>query len=180
MTNAERRTMNEEFNSAFRVHHSALGEAGFSLIEVMLAMVILAFALMGAMGMFQWADYGLQLGANGMKALALAESRLEAKRAVPWDALLADDLDFDGRPDVEMKDDGTQGDEKAGDGIYSAAVEDGGIHLTWTIQPDPAGPLRTAGAVIVTVEASYPAGRGGRRDLRVGTLRANPRYLGAR
>jgi prepilin-type N-terminal cleavage/methylation domain-containing protein len=75
----------------------ACREEGFSLIEVMLAMVILAFAVVGVMGMYHWADYGLRLGANGIKALALAESRLEAKRAAPWDGLLADDLDFDGR-----------------------------------------------------------------------------------
>ncbi len=157
----------------------ARGEEGFTLVEVMLAMVILAFALVGVIGMFQWADYGLQLGANGMKALGMAESRLEAKRAVPWDALLADDLDFDGRPDVEMKDDGVQADERAGDGIYSAAVDEGGIHLVWTVQADRPGPLRTAGSVIIAVRASFPAGRGERREFRLGTLRANPRYLGA-
>lgn len=155
-------------------------EEGFTLIEVMLAMVILAFAILGVTGMFQWADYGLQLGANGMKALAMAESRLEAKRAAPWGALLADDLDFDGRPDVEMKDDGMQADERAGDGIYSAAVDDGGIHLVWTLQADRAGPLQTAGSVIILVRAGFPAGRGGRREFQIGTLRANPRYLGAR
>jgi hypothetical protein len=93
---------------------------------------------------------------------------------------LTDDLDFDGWPDVEMKDDGTQADEKAGDGIYSAAMDDGGVHLVWTVQPDSAGPLRTAGSVVILVQASFPAGRGGRRELRIGTLRANPRYLGAR
>lgn len=155
-------------------------EEGFSLIEVMLAMVILAFALVGVIGMFQWADYGLQLGANGMKALTMAESRLEAKRAAPWGALLADDLDFDGRPDVEMKDDGMQADERAGDGIYSAALDEGGIHLVWTLQADRVGPLQTAGSVIILVRVSFPAGRGELREFRVGTLRANPRYLGAR
>lgn len=155
-------------------------EEGFSLIEVMFAMVILAFALVGVMGMFQWADYGLQMGANGLKALAMAESRLEAKRAVPWEALLTDDLDFDGQPDIQMNDNGMQADEKAGDGIYSAAVDDGGIHLVWTVQPDSAGLLRAAGSVVILVRASFPVGRGARREFQIGTLRANPRYLGVK
>jgi|GEM_PF-266187 len=180
MNNAERRMMNDEFNSAFRVHHSALSESGFSLIEVMLAMVILAFALVGVMGMYHWADYGLQLGANGIKALALAESRLEAKRAVSWEALLADDLDFDGRPDLTMRDDGTGADETAGDGVYSAAVDKDAIHLVWTVQADRSGPLRLAGSVSILVRASFPAGKGPRREIRIGTLRANPRYVGTR
>ncbi len=166
--------------SANSCQRFARREEGFSLIEVMFAMVILAFALVGVMGMFEWADYGLQTGANGLKALALAESRLEAKRAAPWEALLADDLDFDGQPDIQMNDDGTQADEKAGDGIYSAAVDDGGIHLVWTVQPGSAGPLRAAGSVVILVRASFQAGRGARREFQIGTLRANPRYLGAR
>jgi prepilin-type N-terminal cleavage/methylation domain-containing protein len=158
----------------------ACREEGFSLIEVMLAMVILAFAVVGVMGMYHWADYGLRLGTNGIRALALAESRLEAKRAAPWDGLLADDLDFDGRPDLTMRDDGTGPDEKAGDGVYSAAADDGAIHLVWTVQTDRPGPLRLAGSVSILVRASFPAGKGPRREIRIGTLRANPRYVGAR
>lgn len=109
------------------------GEMGFSLIEVQFAMVILAFSILGVTGMFQWSDHGLWHGANGMRALALAESRLEAKRSAPWDSLLVDDLDADGLQEVIMRDDGTQSDERAGDGTYTAAIEQGGIQLVWTV-----------------------------------------------
>lgn len=158
----------------------SLDELGFSLIEVIFAMVILAFGVLGVMGMFQWADHGLRHGANGTRALAMVESRLEAKRTVAWDALLLDDLDSDGIPEITMRDDGTEGDEEAGDGVYTASREQDGIRLVWTVQPDRAGSLRSAGSVVIQARASYPVGQGQWREIRIGTLRANPWYLGAR
>jgi prepilin-type N-terminal cleavage/methylation domain-containing protein len=155
-------------------------QAGFSLIEVMIAMVILAFAILGVMGSFRWSEHGLRQGANGTRALALAESRLEAKHAAPWAALLTDDVDGDGRPDVTMRDDGEPPDAQAGDGLYTAEAERDGILLHWTVQPDRPGPLPSWGAAIITARARYPVGEGQWREVTVGTLRANPRYLGAR
>ena len=153
-------------------------EAGFSLIEVMIAMVILAFGILGVMGSFRWADHGLRYGANGTRALALAESRLEAKRSAPWAALLTDDLDADGTPDLTMRDDGTQGDLQAGDGVFTGSLEEGGIRLIWTVRPDRPGLLHNAGAVVIEARASYMTGEAKWREIRLGTLRANPRYLG--
>ncbi|MGH7207239.1 MAG: type IV pilus modification PilV family protein [Nitrospiraceae bacterium] len=157
-----------------------LGEKGFSLIEVMFAMVILAFGVLGVMGMFQWADHGLRHGANGTRALAMVESRLEAKRTVTWDALFLDDLDSDGIPEITMRDDGTEGDAEAGDGVYTASREQDGIRLVWTVQPDRAGSLRSVGSVVIQARASYQVGQSQWREIRIGTLRANPQYLGAR
>lgn len=156
------------------------GQAGFSLIEVMMAMVVLAFGILGVMSAFQWSDGGLRLSAAGTRALALAESRLEAKRAAPWEALLVDDLDGDGRPDLSMRDDGAPPDTQAGDGLYTAMVERDGIVLRWTVQPDRTGPIQTWGAVTITARASYQARPGRWQEVTVGTLRANPRYLGKR
>lgn len=155
-------------------------ESGFSLLEVMLAMVILAFAVVGVMGLFRWADHGVQYGAKATRALALAESRLEAKRAGSWASLLRDDLDADGRPEITMRDDGGEYDAVAGDGVFTAGVEQEGIRLLWQVQPDRPGPLAQAGAVVIAAEASYLVGSGQRRSVQVRTLRANPSYLGWR
>ena len=35
-------------------------QAGFSLIEVMMAMVVLAFGILGVMSAFRWSDFGLR------------------------------------------------------------------------------------------------------------------------
>lgn len=153
-------------------------QGGFSLIEVMIAMVVLAFGILGAMGAIQWSDYGLRQGMMGTRALALAESRLEAKRAVPWRALLADDLDGDGRPDVSMRDDGHVPDQQADDGLYTARVEQDGIVLEWTVRPDRVGPAQVWGSAVITAHARYPVGQGRWHEVTVGTLRANPRYVG--
>lgn len=151
---------------------------GYSLIEVMFAMLILATAVLGVTGAFQWADRGLQQGAKGTRALAMAESRLEAKRAAPWRALLTDDLDADGTPEVTMRDDGTPPDQQAGDRVYTASTEAKGITLTWTVQPDRSGPLARAGSAVIRATATYSVGPGQPRQVQVGTLRANPNYVG--
>ena len=155
-------------------------QAGFSLIEVMMAMIVLAFGILGVMSAFRWSDFGLRQGTTGTHALALAESRLEVKRAAPWDSLLTDDLDGDGRAEVTMRDDGQLPDKQAGDGIYTAMIEQDGIELRWTVQPDRAGPVQAWGSAVITAGARYPAGQGQWRDVTVGTLRANPRYQGTR
>lgn len=156
------------------------GTGGFSLIEVMLAMVILAFSVVGVMGMYQWAEQGLRHGTTGSRALALAESRLEAKRSAAWEALLQDDLNADGTAEITMNDDGEGADERAGDGIYTASVDEGGIHLKWTVQPDRPVSLAEAGSVVILAQASYSASQDRHREILVGTLRANPRYWGHR
>jgi prepilin-type N-terminal cleavage/methylation domain-containing protein len=156
------------------------GDDGFSLIEVMLAMTILPFAILGVMGMFEWADQGQQQGMNGTRALAMVESRLEAKRSAQWEHLLMDDVDGDGRLEIQMRDDGKGPDDEAGDGIYTAQIEEEGIRLVWTVQADRPGPLRMAGSVTVQAHATYSVGRGQKREIRMGTVRANPRYIGMR
>lgn len=155
-------------------------QGGFGLIDVTMATTVLAFGILGVMSAFQWADHGLRQAGAGTRALALAESRLEAKRAAPWHALLTDDLDGDGRPDLLMRDDGQWPDRQGGDGLYSATVEQDGIVLEWTVRPDRAGPMSSWGSAAIVAQARYPAGRGQWREMRVGTVRANPNYVGTR
>jgi type II secretory pathway pseudopilin PulG len=153
-------------------------EGGFGLIEVMFAMVILAFAILGVMGTFLWSDHGVQYGEKSTRALALAQSRIEAKRSGPWSRLLLDDLDGNGSTEISMRDDGHDPDAESGDGLYTATANIAGIQLFWTLQTEPAGSLLDAGAVIIKVRASYPVGREGLKQFELGTLRANPNYLG--
>ncbi|WP_447978140.1 type IV pilus modification PilV family protein [Candidatus Nitrospira bockiana] len=143
----------------------------------MVAMVLVAFSILGVTGMFQWADRGLQDGGHGGRAIAMAEARVEAKRSVAWESVLHDDLDLDGAWDIEMRDDGQNGDV-AGDGIYSASVDRDAVHLEWTVQPIPTGPLPAAAVVIITARATYQIG-GRPRAVTVGTVRTNPNYIGS-
>lgn len=161
--------------SSFRV-----AERGFSLIEVMVAMVITAFGLLGAMALFQVSDQGLRDGGQGLRALALAQSRLEAKRIAPWNLLLQDDLNADGVVDVTMRDDGAEGDLRAGDGVYTGMAEQAGVSLLWTVRPDQGGPLARAGAVVIEAKATYRLPSGRIRTVNLATLRANPNYVGQR
>jgi type II secretory pathway pseudopilin PulG len=155
-----------------------LDARGFGLIEVIFAMVILAFTVLGVMTTFQWADHGVRAAVQGTQALALAQSRIEAKRAGRWNRLLLDDLDGDGIAEVMMRDDGQYPDVTPRDGLYTAATEQAGIKLTWTLRAEPAGPLTDAGVVAIEVLAEYQAAPGRWRQIRLGTLLGNPGYLG--
>jgi prepilin-type N-terminal cleavage/methylation domain-containing protein len=154
-----------------------LDERGFSLIEVMVAMVILAFSVLGVASMFKWSNEGLVDGTKGTQALAMAEGRVEVKRSGPWEALLTDDLDGDGVADIRMRDDGTQGDALAGDGIYSGLSEQDGLRLVWTVQPMQPGPLESTGIVLIKAVATYQIGSRS-RSMEIGTFRVNPAYVG--
>jgi hypothetical protein len=151
------------------------GVRGSTFSEVMVAMALTSVGVMGTMGAFEAADKSLRQDALAARALSMAESRLEAKRAVPWGQLLADDLDHDGVSDMTMHDDGIDGDRLAGDGIYSARVERQGVTVVWTAAfPHSDGPAG-AGAVLIEARGMYAA-NGGDREIRLATLRANPAF----
>jgi prepilin-type N-terminal cleavage/methylation domain-containing protein len=156
-----------------------ISEGGFSLVEVMAAMIISGIALVGSLGAVQLASRQTQEGVTADRALTMAQGRLEAMRSVRWDSMLEGDLNQDGVPDVVMKDDGEGSDVRAGDGVYSAGLERDGIRLVWTLEPDRSGPLGGVGSVTIVVAASYQGPRG-LREVRLGTARANPLYVGAR
>jgi len=152
-------------------------EGGASFAEVLVAMTLTMIGLAGAMGAFQAAERSLRTGALATRALAMAESRIEAKRSVRWDRLLLDDLNHDGVLDLVMRDDGAGGDLLAGDGVYSGSWDQDGVHLIWTVTPSRSGSLSASGHVFLEARAVYAAASGP-REVRVGTLRANPRFIG--
>lgn len=151
---------------------------GFSLIEVMVAMVIVGVALMGTLGAVEIASRHVQQGGLHSKAIELAQAKLEAKRSVRWQSLLEDDLDRDGTPETLMADDGQGSDITAGDGVYTAGYERDGVTVVWTIEAERAGPLRSAAMVMIRAVASYPGLNGHRREVQVATIRANPNFVG--
>jgi hypothetical protein len=155
--------------------HADVKGATFS--EVMVAMALVAVSVMGALGAFEAADKNLARDALAARALSMAESRLEAKRATPWGQMLAEDLDHDGVPDLTMRDDGTGGDRMPGDGIYSAMLEQHGVTVVWTVASRHSESLVNSGAVLIEARGVYRA-NGGEREVRLATLRANPAFAG--
>lgn len=153
---------------------------GFSLIEVMVAMVISGIALMGALGAVELSSRHVQQGGLNSKAIELAQARLEAKRSAHWQSLLEDDLDHDGTPETHMADDGQGPDIAGGDGIYTAMYERDGVTVVWTIETERPGPLRSAAMVMIRAIASYSGRNGNKREVQVATIRANPSFVGQR
>ncbi|MCA1688126.1 MAG: prepilin-type N-terminal cleavage/methylation domain-containing protein [Actinobacteria bacterium] len=60
------------------------GEPGYSLVEVLVAIVILSLAILPMLGMFDTALRAAVLGGNYDKARALANEKLEEVRALPY------------------------------------------------------------------------------------------------
>jgi hypothetical protein len=154
-------------------------EGGASFAEVLVAMALTLIGLVGAMGAFQAAERSFRMGTLATRALAMAESRIEAKRSARWDRLLLDDLNHDGVPDLVMHDDGAGEDVLAGDGVYSGRWDQDGIHLIWTVTPSRSSSLSASGHVLIEAHAFYEASEG-QREVRVATLRANPVFVGSR
>jgi prepilin-type N-terminal cleavage/methylation domain-containing protein len=154
-------------------------ETGFSLIEVMIAMVICGIAFIGAIGAVQISSGHARQGVLTSRALELAQARLEVKQSVRWPYLLEDDLDGDGVPETMMKDDGQNPDVMADDGIYTAMLERNGITMVWSVETDHPGPLGSVGMVAIRAVSSY-VGQRGPQEVMVATLRANPAFVGQR
>jgi hypothetical protein len=160
-------------------HRLCHTEGGASFAEVLVAMALTLIGLAGAMGAFQAAERSLRTGTLATRALAMAESRIEAKRSVKWDRLLLDDLNHDGIPDLVMHDDGAGGDVLAGDGVYSGSWDQDGVRLLWMVTPNRVGSLSASGHALIEARAVYAVGES-QREVRVGTLRANPLFVGSR
>ncbi len=153
-------------------------EWGASFAEVLVAMALTMTGLAGAMGAFEAAERIVRNGMLATRALAMAESRIEAKRSASWERLLLDDVNHDGVPDLVMRDDGVGGDAVAGDGTYSGSWEQDGIKLIWTVTPSHSGSLPVSGHAVIEARAAYTSGSGP-REVRIGTVLANPLFVGS-
>lgn len=152
-------------------------ESGLTLIEVLMASVVASIGLVGGVALLHWAEQGRHVGMLGTRALAMATSKVEMKRAAPWKRLLIDVAD-DGQTESVMTDDGRYPDVIAGDGVYTAVREVDGILVTWTVQPSQHGMLIESGHVTILASASYRTLSGRTRTVEVGTLRGNPNFVG--
>ncbi len=143
-------------------------EHGSSLVEALVAMSILSIVLAGCLGLFTMADDGLAAGAKSLVMTALAESRIEALRTIPYPALGAPVLTEDGEAlTVE---------EMVG-GQFLGRQTIQGILMTYTVTPDNPILVRSRAATI-TVAAEWDDPRGKHRTVRFGLRRANPVYSG--
>jgi len=152
---------------------SLLSKRGMSLVEPLVAMVVLSLSLLGSVSMFALAQDGIAVGARKLQAMALAETRLERLRAAVYHTLLTADLDGDGVVDVRLKDSGSEGDAVADDGEYTARQTINGIIVTWTVRPDRPS-LANSRTATITVTAAWSDQAGRLRMVRLGMWRANP------
>ena len=145
-------------------------EQGSSLVEVLVAMSILSIVLTGCVGFFAIADDGLAGGAKSLLMTALAESRIEALRTIPYPALVAPVFTGDSEALTV---------EAAAGGQFLGRQTIQGILMTYTVTPDNPVLIRSRAATI-TVAADWADPRGRHRMVRFGLRRANPVYSGVR
>lgn len=133
--------------------------SGLTLLELLIAMVVLAFGLMGVSGMIMTSVRGNTYGARMTQVTTLAQDKIEEMRNVPYDNLYSG-CNIVGFPVVcpnvpqpmenavaQPNDSGLAGDEAAGDGL-------------WTFQyNDPAKPLPAGMTLIWGVKRNYPQPR---------------------
>ncbi|MCP9455976.1 MAG: hypothetical protein NNA18_07720 [Nitrospira sp.] len=153
-------------------------EEGSTLLEAMMAAAIAGVVLMGTMEAVETAARFVRRADVVTRAQSIAQSRLEAKRSVAWPLLLAEDMNGDGALETVMRDDGMGPDEEAGDGIYSAMTEHEGLPEKWMIEINRPVPLASVGMVTITSVVTFE-GVGGRQELRMKTMRANPAFVGS-
>lgn len=147
-------------------------QRGFSLVEVMISLVILAFGMLGTISMFSASEKALSTSSRMTMALRLAQEKLESKKAVSFESLLLDDMDGDGILETRMVDDSTAGDEVAGDGIYTGSDISLGIVRRWTVSLNT--PI--AGIAKIDVVTSWVEDKGIKRSVTLSTIKIDGGY----
>lgn len=147
-------------------------QRGFSLVEVMISLVILAFGMLGTISMFSASEKALSISNRMTMALRLAQEKLESKKAVSFESLLLDDLDGDGVLETRMVDDATAGDEVAGDGAYTGSDNSLGILRRWTVSLNT--PIE--GIAKIDVVTSWVDEKGIGRSVTLSTIKIDGGY----
>lgn len=144
-------------------------ETGFSLVEVMISLVILAFGILGTISMFSASDKALGTSNQMTAALRLAQEKLESKKGANFDLLLLDDIDGDGVLKAEMADETTYGEEAAGYRVYKGSDTTLGILRRWTVSLN-------GGIAKIDVITSWIDKNGIKRSLTLSTIKADGGY----
>jgi hypothetical protein len=144
-------------------------DQGCSLVETLVALSILSIVLAGCLGLFHLADNGIAASAKSLAMTALVESKIEALRAIPYQSLLAPDLDADNTPDLVLED--------RGGGQFEGRHITQGILMGFTVALDNPV-LSRSGAATIKVTTEWHDRNGQHRTVRFGLRRANPVYSG--
>jgi len=72
-----------------RAERTNSGQAGFTLIEAMVAILVLVFGLMAIASLFAMAGTSNSVANQGTAAATAASETMERLRALPWDSLSA-------------------------------------------------------------------------------------------
>jgi len=101
---------------------------GFTMIEILIALVILSVALLGLAGLMVQTTKNTSFGGLMTEAATLAQDKLEELRATSWNNLGS----FSGGPEI------LQGSNKT-------------YNRSWAVEPNPPSPADTMRTLSVTV-----------------------------
>lgn len=142
---------------------------GCTLAEVLVSMSILSIVLTGSFGMFASIGKNSATAAKSIAMAALVESRIEVMRTIPYQSLMAPDLDGDGIADLVF--------EKKDANLFLGQQTIQHNLLTYTLVLDQPQLGRSRSATI-KVAADWKDSEGRPRTVRFGLRRANPVYAG--
>jgi hypothetical protein len=137
------------------------------LVETLVALCVLSIVLAGCLGLFHLAEDGIAASAKSLAMTAFVESKIEVLRAIPYQTLLAPDLDGDSIADLTL--------EGVGDSQFEGRRTVDGIPMHFSVMLDNSV-LNRSGTATIKVTADWRDRKGQHRTVRFGLRRANPVY----
>lgn len=120
------------------------GESGYSLVEVLAAMVLLSVAIMPMVGMFDAALRAANASGDYEAARACAGQKLEDAKSLPYEAVAG------GLPDGVCEPSGfgyTIDEQPVDAGLQDVGTDEGLTRITVTVAWDAGGSYRVSGVV---------------------------------